>query len=76
MENLLRWVNKALLFDMFLVFFFFAWFVVAVVGDRLLNFNLGLGIWQQLWEPIIQPALGIVMAGAILSGVASKFKKI
>jgi hypothetical protein len=74
MEKFLYWLNKALLADVFLVFFFFAWFVAAVVGDRF-SFNLGLDLWQQLWMPLIQPALGIVMAGAILSGVVSKFQK-
>lgn len=74
MEKFLYWLNKALLADVFLVFFFFTWFVAAVVGDRF-SFNLGLDLWQQLWMPLIQPALGIVMAGAILSGVVSKFQK-
>jgi ABC-type microcin C transport system permease subunit YejB len=71
METFLRWLNKALMFDLFLVFFFFAWFVVAVTAESL-HVNLGWGLWQQLWQPLIQPALGIMMAGAIASGVITK----
>jgi hypothetical protein len=77
MDNLLEklgfWINKALMLDMFLVFFFFIWFVAAVIADKL-SLHLGLGVWQQLWTPVIQPVLGIMMAGAILSGVSGKIR--
>jgi hypothetical protein len=71
MEKFLRWLNKALMFDLFLVFFFFAWFVVAAIADSM-HFNLGWNLWQQLWQPVIQPVLGIMMAGAIASGAIAK----
>jgi hypothetical protein len=66
------WLNKALMLDLFLVFFFFAWFVAAVIAEQL-HFHLGLSVWHFLWQPLIQPVLGIMMAGAILSGVVGKF---
>jgi hypothetical protein len=75
MEKVGYWINKALVFDLFLVFFFFAWFMVAIIAKSL-HFNLGLDLWQQLWQPVIQPVLGIMMAGAIASGIISKFKSI
>jgi hypothetical protein len=74
METIGRWTNKFLMFNLFLVFFFFAWLLVALGGETL-KVNLGLELWRQLWEPLIQPVLGIVMAGAIASGVISKVKQ-
>ncbi|MDX2254552.1 MAG: hypothetical protein NW214_03460 [Pseudanabaenaceae cyanobacterium bins.39] len=74
MEQIGNWVNKFLMFNLFLVFFFFAWFMVALGGESL-KINLGFALWQQLWQPLIQPVLGIVMAGAIASGIISKFRK-
>jgi cadmium resistance protein CadD (predicted permease) len=74
MEKFLFWLNKLLLLDVFLVFFFFIWFVAAVIANSN-HLNLGLDLWQRLWMPVIQPALGVVMLGAILSGLSSKFTK-
>jgi hypothetical protein len=63
-----------LMFNLFLVFFFFVWFVTALAGESL-HVNFGLELWRQLWQPLIQPVLGIVMAGAIASGVISKIRQ-
>ena len=73
MQKLGFWVNKALMVDLFLVFFFFAWFVLAVIAEKV-HLHLGLLVWQSLWLPLIQPVLGIMMGGAILSGIISKFR--
>lgn len=72
-EKIGFWLNKALMFDLFLVFGFFGWFVVAVIGEQA-HIHLGLSVWHFLWQPVIQPVLGIMMAGAILSGVIGKFQ--
>ena len=69
-EKLLNWLNYFLMLDLFLVLLSFAWFAIAILG-RSLDFPLGLDLWYRLWQPAIQPALGILMAGAILSGVVS-----
>ncbi|AFY70118.1 hypothetical protein Pse7367_1842 [Thalassoporum mexicanum PCC 7367] len=78
MEKLVEWLNRLLIADLFLVFGFFFWFVAAVVADSF-DLNLGLGLWQRLWQPVIQPVLGIMMLGAIASGligwVKNKFFK-
>jgi hypothetical protein len=42
-------------------------FATAVVG-RSLNVSLGLETWYSLWTPVFQPAIGILMAGAIAIG--------
>ena len=74
MAKLGFWLNKALMADLFLVFFFFGWFAVAVIAEQF-HLHLGLAVWQSLWQPLIQPVLGIMMAGAVLSGVISKFRQ-
>jgi hypothetical protein len=65
-----KWLNTILMLDLFLVLLSFVWFAAAVIG-RASNFPLGFDLWHRLWEPVFTPALGILMAGAIVSGVAS-----
>ncbi|MGF1498671.1 MAG: hypothetical protein ACFB8W_17865 [Elainellaceae cyanobacterium] len=67
-DKLLEWLNLALTANLFLVLLSFAWLVLAV-GGRAMNLPLGLDLWYRLWEPVFTPAIGILMAGAILSGV-------
>jgi tetrahydromethanopterin S-methyltransferase subunit E len=69
-EKILQGINLVLMADLFFVLLCFLWLAAAVVGE-LTGISLGLNIWYQLWQPIVQPALGILMAGAILSGVVS-----
>jgi hypothetical protein len=73
-EKLLQGLNLLLVGNIFLVLFSFAWFVVAVVG-RAANVPLGFDLWYRLWQPVFTPAIGILMAGAILSGVIAQVKK-
>jgi hypothetical protein len=61
------WADRALMANLFLVFFSFAWLAIAVVG-RSLHKPLGFDLWYALWQPLWQPALGILMASAILNG--------
>ena len=68
------WLDRILMADVLLVFISFGWLAVAVVG-RSLGVPLGLEIWYQLWEPVFTPAIGILMAGAIISGIASQISK-
>lgn len=63
-----RTISWILVVDLGLVLIAFAWFLAAVVG-RSLNLNLGLDLWYSLWNPLILPALSVLMAGAIASGV-------
>lgn len=68
-QNFLEWLNLALMANLFLVLFSFFWLAIAVIG-RSAGLSLGLDLWYKLWEPVFTPAIGILMAGAILSGVA------
>lgn len=73
-EKFLEWLNLALMANLFFVLFAFAWFAIALLGKSL-NLPLGFDLWYSLWEPVFTPAIGILMAGAILSGVTSWVSK-
>lgn len=69
-EQVLKWINLALVADFFLVLFAFFWLAIAVVGHTL-HLPLGIDLWYKLWQPVFTPAIGILMAGTIISGIAS-----
>jgi hypothetical protein len=73
-EKFLNWLNIILVADVFLVLLGFGWFAIAVIGDAS-GINLGLDVWHKLWQPLFNPAIGILMAGAILSGIISWVSK-
>lgn len=73
-DNLLKWLNTALTANLFLVLLSFAWFVLALLG-KAVNIPLGFDLWYRLWEPVFTPAIGILMAGAIISGIVSWVSK-
>lgn len=70
MDRVKNWVNLALMANLFLVLLSFAWLAIAVVG-RSMGVSLGLDLWYRLWDPLFTPAIGILMAGALLSGITS-----
>lgn len=74
MQKLREWLNIALMANIFLVLFSFFWLAIAVIGHSV-NVPLGLDLWYKLWEPVFTPAIGILMAGAILSGITSWVSK-
>jgi hypothetical protein len=69
-DQIFQWINWALMVNLFFVLFCFAWFAIALIG-RSANLPLGLDLWHSLWEPVMQPAIGILMAGALISGLSS-----
>jgi hypothetical protein len=74
-ENIfVKWINLALVADFFLVLFAFFWLAIAVAGHAL-KLPLGLDLWYKLWTPVFTPAIGILMAGTIISGVAGKISQ-
>ncbi|MBO3464013.1 hypothetical protein G7B40_012285 [Aetokthonos hydrillicola Thurmond2011] len=73
-EKFLRWLNLILMADVFFVIFSFAWLAIAVIG-HLAGVPLGLNLWYKLWQPVFNPSLGILMAGAITSGIISWISK-
>jgi hypothetical protein len=73
-ETFLDWLNRILVADIFLVLFSFFWLAIAVVGHAF-NLSLGLDLWYRLWQPVFTPAIGILMAGAVLSGILGWLNK-
>jgi hypothetical protein len=69
-EQFFKWLNTVLMLDLFLVLLSFVWLAVAVIG-RTAHFSLGLDLWYKLWDPLFTPALGILMLGALVSGVTT-----
>lgn len=67
-DQISRIISWILVVDLGLVLISFAWFMAAVLG-RSFNVDLGLDLWYSLWNPLILPAISILMAGAIASGV-------
>lgn len=70
-EQFLTWLNRLLVFDVFLVIAAFFWFAIAVVGDSL-GINMGFDLWYKLWQPVFNPAIGILFLGAIVSWAVKK----
>ncbi len=73
-DKLLNWLNIVLMADVFFVLLSFFWFAIALVG-RSLGVPLGFDLWYSLWEPVFTPAIGILMAGAILTGTINWISK-
>jgi hypothetical protein len=65
-ERLRRWLNTLLLLDVFLVLLGFVGLVVAVPSRQVWP-----GLWQGwlwLWHPVWQPAIGLLILGALVTG--------
>ncbi len=71
---LLSGLNTVLMFNLFFVLFCFVWFAAALIVQAM-NISLGFDLWYSLWEPVIMPSIGILMAGALLSGLFSWINK-
>jgi len=69
-DKFLNWLNFVLVADVFLVLLSFGWLAIAVIG-HIAGVPLGLDLWYKLWQPLFTPALGILMVGAITSGLIS-----
>lgn len=69
-NKLLNGLNTLLMWNLFFVLFSFAWLAIAVIG-RSLDVPLGLDLWLKLWQPLFNPSIGILMAGALISGLVS-----
>lgn len=73
-EQVSRIISWILVVDLGVVLISFGWFLAAVAG-RSMNLALGLDLWYSLWNPLILPAISILMAGAIASGIVSWFAR-
>ena len=70
-EQLLIWLDRFLIADVFLVIFAFFWFAIALIGKSM-DIPLGWEIWYQLWQPLFNPAIGILFTGALVSWLIKK----
>eukprot|EP00271_Cylindrocystis_brebissonii_P019256 TRINITY_DN579_c0_g2_i1.p1 TRINITY_DN579_c0_g2~~TRINITY_DN579_c0_g2_i1.p1 ORF type:complete len:206 (+),score=22.92 TRINITY_DN579_c0_g2_i1:172-789(+) len=63
-------VETLLVADFFFILAILAWFLAGVAQQQLSPTadSALLGAWFPLWDPVFQPALGIFMAGALVSG--------
>jgi hypothetical protein len=73
-EQLVTWLNRLLVADVFLVIFGFAWFAIAVIG-RSIDIPLGFDLWYKLWQPLFNPAIGILFLGALSSWLINKISQ-
>ncbi|TFJ84434.1 hypothetical protein NSK_004419 [Nannochloropsis salina CCMP1776] len=69
-------LQKVLVADFFVVLGFLGWFVTGVVFKSALNDATVIDKFTDIWMPVIQPALGVLMAGTLgvgaLNSVASR----
>jgi hypothetical protein len=61
-------MDAILVADVFLVIAGAAWFGVAVLCHSQ-KIEAPLQLFQTLWEPLFTPAIGLLMAAALLSGL-------
>jgi hypothetical protein len=73
-DRLMGGLNTVLMLNLFFVLLCFFWFAIALIG-RSTNVNLGFDLWYSLWNPVIMPSIGILMAGALISGLFSWVSK-
>lgn len=73
-EQLVTWINRLLVADVFLVLFGFIWFAIAVIGETL-NIPLGFALWYKLWQPLFNPAIGILFLGAFATWGINKISE-
>lgn len=67
LDGLQRGLDRLLVLDVFLVLAGAAWFGVAV-GLHSRGNDSALRAFQQLWPLVFQPAIGLLMGAALLSG--------
>ena len=65
-----RWLDRLLVLDVFLVLGGAVWFAVAVIADGQ-GFTAPMQQFQRLWDPLFTPAIGLLMAAALINGLWS-----
>ena len=69
-----RWLDRLLVLDVFLVLGGAVWFAVAVIADGQ-GFTAPMQQFQRLWDPLFTPAIGILMAAALINGLWSWWQR-
>jgi hypothetical protein len=63
-------LNTGLVALFFAVLFFGAWLAAGVAEQSVAGTTLLSDAWFKLWPTLIQPAIGVLMAAALVSGAA------
>ncbi len=69
-----RWLDRLLVLDVFLVLGGAVWFAVAVIADGQ-GFTAPMQQFQRLWDPLFTPAIGVLMAAALINGLSSWWQR-
>jgi hypothetical protein len=67
-------IDTLLVIDVFVVIAGAVWFALAV-GLQSQHLEAPLKLFQALWEPLFTPAIGLLMAAALLSGAMDWWQK-
>jgi hypothetical protein len=68
LQRLKEAMDRLLVLDVFVVIGGAVWFALAVALHSQ-HVEAPLQLFQRLWEPLFTPAIGLLMAAAVLSGV-------
>jgi hypothetical protein len=74
LERLQRGLDRLLVLDVFLVLAGALWFGLGVVL-HLRGIDRVLEVFQRLWMPLFQPALGLLMLAALFSGALGWWRR-
>ena len=62
-----RWLDRLLVLNVFLVLAGAFWFAAAVLASSQ-GVEQPLRLFQELWEPLFTPAIGLLISAALISG--------
>ena len=68
------WLDRLLVLDVFLVLVGAGWFAAGVIASSQ-GIEAPLKLFQQLWDPLFTPAIGLLIASALVSGIASWWQR-
>lgn len=68
-------ISTIITVDFFVVIAFMLWFIAGVVSSYGFSNSFLLDQFNDKWTPVVQPALGVLMAGTIAGGIASKLSE-
>ena len=68
------WLDRLLVVDVFLALAGAGWFGIAIAASSQ-GVEGPLHLFQQLWDPLFTPAIGLLIASALVSGIASWWQR-
>jgi NhaP-type Na+/H+ or K+/H+ antiporter len=74
LQRLRELLDRLLVIDVFLVIAGALWFGIAVLCHSQ-GIEAPLNLFQRLWEPLFTPAIGLLMAAAVFSGILSWWQR-